>query len=161
MIGTLYIRRCDTKKLLAILLFALAIVSSVTAAPVWELSYDTGTITVSVTNAPQWATYLTLSADSNGIISNSEAGPDAPPDSYTDNGTLWVMIDNSSPYTYNDGIWLTADFAFAPGKISSVVSLYEYVEAEAAFYVRDSIVVPEPGTIALFCLGGLMLRRRK
>jgi hypothetical protein len=151
------------------------------SAPDWTISHNTllDKVTISVTDPLQEDIFLILAVDSNGILSNFAEGPNAPSDSfsagtltlndydlhlgYLGQGELWLMVDNSSPYTYGAGDWLTAHFAFASGKTSAVVSLYmldvEGFEGDEVFLT--SHVIPEPITLFLFSLGSLFLYRRR
>jgi hypothetical protein len=73
------------------------------------------------------------------------------------------MEDWYLPCIYNDGDWLTATFAFAPGETSATISLYLFngeIGGEVLL-TSHSMGVPEPITLSLLAFGGLFLRRRK
>jgi hypothetical protein len=169
------------KKILVILL--IFTVTSLTNATVWtitdELMSPTYAITVSVIDNPRIDLGLALAVDSGGILSDFAAGPDAPADSssygtlednywgsdwsYLGQGEIWGMEDWYLPCIYNDGDWLTATFAFAPGETSATISLYLFngeIGGEVLL-TSHSMGVPEPITLSLLAFGGLFLRRRK
>ncbi len=168
------------KKILIIFLI-LTVTSITNATTVWTITAEPMSpaykITVSVTDNPQ-DVFLALAVDSDGILSDFAAGPNAPEDTWqcgtlADNvygldfsdlgqGEMWSMLDFQAPIVYDDGDWLTADFAFAPGSSSSVVSLYQIdVTTGAESFLISHTMVPEPVTLSLLGLGGLFLRRRK
>jgi len=72
-------------------------------------------------------------------------------------GEVWWMIDvTGTPPVYTDGEWLKATFSGSPPMLPTV-TIYEFnIQTE-----KFTEITPEPATIALFCLGGLMLRRNK
>ena len=160
-------------KRVLIISLVLTVTSITNATTVWtitdELMSPAYKITVSVIDNPQ-AICLALAVDSNGILSNFAAGPDAPPDSsfydtmedyglsYLGQGEVWGMEDWDWPGVYNDGDWLTADFVFAPEKTSATISLYWLGDPT---FLTSHIVVPEPMALSLLGLGSLFLRRRK
>jgi hypothetical protein len=136
-------------------------------------------LTVSVIDPCEEDIFLILAVDSGGVLSSFAKGSDAPSDSfsagtlilndydlhfgYLGQGELWLMADWSLPFTYDDGNWLTADFDFAPGKTSSVISLYFLdMDGEPGDEVLVAPhVIPEPITLCLLGFGGLFLCRRK
>ena len=163
------------KKLL-VLVLVLALAS---VANAWILSYNEGTSVVTVTAEAADAKtdmYLALLVDSAGVLSNFGFDANAPesavsflstPDGGmpspldTLQGELWNFTDSSEPYEYPVGPWFHATFAFAAGPAASTVSLYEWYEGDNSAILRAIITIPEPATMALLCIGGLFLRRRK
>lgn len=165
-------------KRVLIISLVLTVTSITNATTVWTITDEPMSpayeITVSVIDNPQ-VICLALAVDSNGILSNFAAGPDAPKDSssygtledntlywdlsYLGQGEVWGMEDLDWPGVYNDGDWLTADFVFAPGKTSATISLYWL--GDPPIFLTSHVVVPEPITLSLLALGGLFLRRRK
>lgn len=116
----------------------------------------------------QDATYIAITMVGSGTLT-SYLGPDAPSDSELlgtmadlgisgtyGNGDVWAMI--SSTGTYSAGVWLIADYTGADW--GDVIAVYE-TDGGSFFYLDSIAIIPEPATIALLCLGGLMLRRRK
>jgi len=168
------------KKLL-VLVLVLGLASLANAwYPGWYLTYDSKTNVITAvagSTATLGDMYLALVVDSAGTLSSFTADTNAPESAVsfatlphlalaspldTLTGELWVFTDSSEPKLYLVGPWFHATFAFAAGPVPSTVSLYEWYENENTITLRDDIViVPEPATIALLCLGGLMLRRRK
>lgn len=164
-----------------LIIFLILTVTSLThAAVTWTITDDgVGNITASVIDNPDEQLFLIMVVDSDGVLSDFAKGVNAPSDSmsigtpadntygialgYLGQGEVWMMTDNTVPYIYNDGDWLTADFTFAAGKTSSVVSLYtlDIEGSEGEEVLVDSLVIPEPMTLSLLAFGGLFLRRRR
>jgi len=157
------------KKLL-VLMLVLAMASLASAVPVWTITKTASVITVSVSgNAGQ--TVIGLAVDSGGVLSGLAKGAQAPASSssvailqeyYPELGTgeIWAMIHiTTDTQVYVDGSWLTASFAFAEGMTSATVKLYDTPEA-GGYTELASLVIPEPATIALLCLGGLLIRKK-
>ena len=163
------------KKLL-ILVLVLGLAS---AANAWVLSYDEGTsVVTAISEAGDTLgdSYLGMVVDSAGILSSFGSDPCAPetaqnfsnlPESSLplllaeQQGELWTFTDSGEPYEYPVGPWFHATFAFASGPAASTVSLYEWYEGDNSAILRAIITIPEPATMALLCIGGLFLRRRK
>jgi len=157
------------KKLLVLLVLAMATIAS--AAPVWTLTHDAGVITVSVVDNPGAPINLVMAMQtSEGTLSNFVKGPNAPADSALigdvgDNfpdlgdGEIWAMAHlTTGTLVYLDGDWLSFDVTLAGA--TGTVSLYEYIEADGTTPFITSIFIPEPATIALLCLGGLLIRKK-
>jgi hypothetical protein len=171
------------KRVLVIfLVFAItSLANAVPVTPVWTISSEAMSpeyaITVSVVDSPQVSILLALVVDSNGILSNFAAGPNAPEHTYsygtlTENyggwdlshlgqGEIWDMLDYTAPAEYVDGDWLSAEFVFAPESDSSVVSLYQIDGEGNETFLTSHTVIPEPMTIALLGVGSLFLCRRR
>jgi len=156
------------KKLVLVLVLALA-----SLAGAWTLSYSEGVVTATAESTDVLGDlYLGLGVDADGVLSDYALGANAPSDctdygSYADNsividdltGEIFFMADYSTPYTYTTGAWLQGNFAFAEGSSSAVVYLHQFYD-EGDPDLRAQITIPEPATIALLCLGGLLLRKK-
>lgn len=147
-----------------LVLVAILAMSSMASAMTVSL-IDTGTaINVNVAGAT-YDPYLGLVIQAPGTLSNFAAGADAPsvassfgPITVDGAGEVWGFgVASGEPY--NDGVWLTADWA--AGSAVDVIA-YETFDGGGSWQELARITVPEPMTIALLGLGSLfMLRRRK
>jgi hypothetical protein len=157
------------KKLL-VLLLVLGMASAASAALVVSQP-DPTSLEVVVSGDLTQDLYLILSSD--GVLSGFTIGADAPdlsnyagptsdlagmglfPVGYV--GEYWVMASSQNPYPLT-GTYLTA----MGGDVGDSVNLSWFDEAGGAGDLGTIILVPEPMTVALLGLGGLlMLRRRK
>jgi hypothetical protein len=159
------------KKMLTLVVILLSIASLASASTIAAYNAGTNVISVTVTNNTG-SEYIGLSITSGaGILSGFAKGPQAP--ASTDNfanlgvagyyqgygeGELWTCVDTAGVPTYIDGSWLTANFS---GAKPSTVTLWAYDENTEGFTAIQTILIPEPATIALLCLGGLLLRKKK
>lgn len=157
------------KKLLALMvIFSLTAV--VSATPIWTLSYNEATqmITVNI-SGNQGSLYIGLGIDS-GSLDGFAKGVNAPVDSQmVDNNTnlgidglfgtgeVWTMVHMAGVPTYVDGAWLVAH---VNPIVPATVKAFEYIEATGEFVERGSVFIPEPATMALLALGGLLFRRK-
>jgi len=154
------------KKLL-VLVLVLAVASLASADPIWDLAKSgvgtSGGITVSVTSNPQSYVYLALGiVGDEGVLSNFAMGANAPASTayFADlgsnfpeagQGEIWIMIHvTTATPVFPDGVWLTADWAASS---QATVSLYQFDDNSGALNFISSVLVPEPATIALLCLG--------
>jgi len=106
-------------------------------------------------------------ADLIGVLGNpivlSAAGDMSSKSPYTDgggwgNGELFGTAGSPASGTVHVGVQHTIDFV-AAGAGETIVHLYDGTSYEGLDMV--TIIVPEPATIALLCLGGLLLRKKK
>lgn len=164
------------KKLL-VLVLVLAMASLASAATVWSMSNTAGAISVSVTENPGAYVYLALGiTGGNGVLSAFAAGANAPASSanFADlasnfpeagQGEIWIMIHvTTGTPVFNDGEWLTASAANTSTTEDALVTLYQFDDNTSELIALGPTatipMVPEPATIALLCLGGLLLRKK-
>jgi hypothetical protein len=158
------------KKLL-VLMIVLALASLANAVTITG-DYNSTTKVISVSVADnEGSLYLGISVtDGDGVVGSFGLGADAPASSenfdmmgegqyYPDNGEgeLWTMVHVSGTPVYVDGEWLVATFS---GSTPSTVTVWSFVEDGEVFTEEEVIVIPEPATIALLCLGGLLIRKK-
>ena len=156
-------------KNLLVLALVLAVTSFAAAVPVWTITDVGGAVTISVAASDARDLYLALTVDSGAVLSSIAKGANAPSDSMSagslasnavvlpgETGEVWAMADFSSPYTYGAGTWLTATRTGSP----TTIRLYE-VDENSGTAPLASLYIPEPATIAILSLGGLLLRRKK
>ena len=155
------------KKLL-VLLLVLGMTSAASAAIVSQPDSDSLAVVVSGELAGDL--YLILSSD--GALTGITLGADAPdlsgysgptsdlagmglfPVGFV--GEYWVMASSQNPYPLT-GTYLTA----MGGAVGDQVNLSWFDEAGGAGDLGTIILVPEPMTVALLGLGGLMMLRRR
>ena len=155
-----------------IVLLVLGMTSMAGAALVGDVWASAWTINVDISGATT-DLYLALAVEGTGwTLTNFAAGADAPSDSSMfstladaglsslGTGELWAMADFSPPYTYDNGQWLTATVVWDGFSGFEDIKVYE-VDESLGTTLLDSLLIPEPMTIALLGLGGLFLRRRK
>lgn len=155
------------KKLL-VLLLVLGMASAASAALVEQP--DSSSLAVVVSGDLGADLYLILSSD--GALSGITLGADAPdlsgyagptsdlagmglfPAGYV--GEYWVMASSQNPYPLT-GTYLTA----MGGAVGDSVNLSWFDEAGGMGDLGTIVLVPEPMTLALLGLGGLMMLRRR
>lgn len=154
------------KKLL-VLMLVLGLATAANAVT-YDLSGDTmtatGTISVDVTGATA-DVYLALVISSPGGLGTFTKGTYAPSMTGSvmaatvngDAGEIWAF-GTIPEELYQDGSWLTA--AWSGASTNATITVYSTPDG-LSYTFLDSVLVPEPMTIALLGLGGLFLRRRK
>ena len=165
------------KKLLTLMLvFGLASVASASlsmdiSGTVEVVQGDTLTITTSSDDTAQegYLGYIIIEAGGDGALSNpvtlSNAGNIAGTNPYSEEG--WgVGYELSASSTVSDlvaGDHFTVDWATSGLNVgdTAVVSLWLDPDYDTPQATATLTVIPEPMTIALLGLGGLLLRRRK
>jgi hypothetical protein len=76
------------------------------------------------------------------------------------NGELWTMLSFTS--VYPTGVWLTVNYSGAVA--GDTITAYQSVDGNFDdIYLQSNTItiIPEPATIALLCLGGLVLRKKR
>ena len=157
------------KKLLVLVLG----LASLANAQIWTGAYDdvTKIVNVSITNSAG-RMYIGLAiTDGDGTLSPFSMGAQAPVSSAMfatlgagmdyegyGEGELWCIIDVRPTPVYTDGEWLKATFS---GSMPSTITMYSFNEMTEVFTIEGLMLIPEPITMSLLSLGGLMLRRRK
>jgi hypothetical protein len=71
-------------------------------------------------------------------------------------GDLWTMISYTN--TYPDGVWIDASYAGAVE--GDLITAYVSLDGENYTTLGQIEIIPEPATIALLCLGGLLIRKK-
>jgi hypothetical protein len=173
------------KKLLAIL-FILTAVSSANATISMTLSGDStpGSGIIDLYVVPSATGQLDLSMaiclKGTGTLSAGTLGASAPTDSEDagvdmagmdaalgtslvatyGNGEIWSMMSYTS--VYPTGVWLTVTYSGIGA--DAVITAYQSADGnfdDVDMQSNSLMAIPEPATIALLCIGGLMLRRKK
>jgi hypothetical protein len=165
------------KKLLTLMLvFGLASIASATlsmdiSGTVSVMQGDTLTITTSSNATAQegYLAYIIIEEGGDGALSNpvvlDDAGNNASTSPYSEDE--WgVGYELSAASTLNDlaaGDHFTVDWDTSDLNVGDtcVVSLWLDPDYDTAQATATLVVIPEPMTIALLGLGGLLLRRRK
>ena len=159
------------KKLLTLLLI-LGMVATANATLSSSLTGDdnvgAGSVALNITpSSDQADTYMVITIQGSATLT-SALGDDCPADSeivgtmadfgldttYGD-GDVWSMTSYTS--TYPTGVWIDADYTGAV--VGDVLTARESVDG-SSWTTLGSITIPEPATMALLCLGGLLLRKK-
>jgi hypothetical protein len=159
---------CIMKKLL-ILVMVLAMASLASATLSFSVSGTAGSEAVSLNAVGEisdgyWG--VSVSGD-DATIGTFVVGVKAPTisgvfaagtDAGMPNGELWLFATANTDEAYQDGSWLTAAITRTA---AATLHLWTYTDGDpAAVETTVELLVPEPMTIALLGLGGLLLRRR-
>lgn len=72
-------------------------------------------------------------------------------------GDVYGMISYTNAYP--DGVWINASYSGA--LCTDIITAYASIDGENWTEIAYMGPIPEPATIALLCLGGLMLKRKK
>jgi hypothetical protein len=72
------------------------------------------------------------------------------------NGEVWGFGIGIPPEVFQDGVWLTAQMT----RTAVATATLTYYDSDGNITGHTDYIVPEPVTIALLGLGGLLLRRR-
>ena len=161
------------KKLLVIcLVFSLASIASATIS--MDLSGtkyiavdETLTVSVSSDTTDAWLGYIIVEDGGDGALSNPETltGDISETPAYSEGGwgVGYEITIADSGGNISSGIQVTVDYVGLVLNDTCVISLWDDSVGYDPGDVQGSVtvIVPEPMTIALLGLGGLLLRRRK
>ena len=144
-------------KRVLVLILPFTVGLTVNAATVYNLTADETSVYLNVTGPPE-DVYGAMAIESPGVFTAARLGPQAP------DGSSWDLMDPPTSAMgmflgagYEDGVWAITDYS-----VATAVTVYFYTTPDGASYdLQDSIVVPEPTTIALFGLGAILLYRRR
>ena len=148
------------------LLFLAAILFMAPITAGWTVSLnDTGTtVELSVFEAmSDNMEGLAMVIEAPGLLTNFVDGPQAPMtflfDTVTINGDsggqFWLFL---QPPAFVDGVWFIADWS---ASVPVWVSAYAELDHGSGWVLVDQILVPEPMTIAMLGLGGLLIFRNR
>jgi hypothetical protein len=160
------------KLLFLVLVLAMASLANATISMTLSGSSNTGWGTLNLWVVPssnQSDLSMAVCIQGVGTLS-SYLGPDAPPDSwpgsiepfYYDGGIGEVFNMISYTSIYPTGVWLMINYSGAV--LGDKITAYQSFDGnfDDVDLISNTItIVPEPATIALLCLGGLMIRRKK
>jgi len=147
-----------------LVLAAILFIAPIAAGMTVSLNNTGTTVELSVFDEPEVG-IIAMVIEDPGLLTNFVDGPQAPMsflfETVTINGDLgqWRQFLQRPPLP--EGVWLIADFsASVPVRVSAyrgyVVGRDEYL-----WLLMDQIYVPEPTTIALLALGGLLIIRNR
>ena len=124
---------------------------------------DTGTtieLSVFGYGSPDYICGIAMVIESPGLLTNFVEGPEAPtslkgPVTINGDSGEYRLFVPLNPFV--DGVWLIADWS---ASVPVRVSAYEGMPRED-WILLDRIQVPEPTTIAMLALGGILLLRNR
>lgn len=126
---------------------------------------DTGTtVELSVFDEPENG-IIAMVIEAPGVLSNFVDGPQAPMYSFFETVTIngdsgkWKLFLQRPPF--GDGVWLIADWSASIPVWVSAYRGFPVGRDEYNWFLLDQIQVPEPTTIALLGLGGLLILRNR
>jgi len=100
-----------------------------------------------------------------GLLTNFVDGPEAPTfslfDTVTINGDSGELRCFPPSPNYVDGVWLIADFSATVPVWVSAYKGFSLGGGEFDWFLQDRIQVPEPTTITLLALAGILLLRNR
>ena len=159
------------KKLL-VLVLVLALSSLASAQTIMEeisLSYAGGAITITglttaIGDKITGGIYVSAGDNANATVGAPLHGYPAAGDLC--NITQWegwngvdINVQKSSEGTISTGTWF--DFGLTTSLDDVTFDIFDYDVSGTVPVGMMTVIIPEPATIALLCLGGLILRRRK
>lgn len=157
--GLIKTRRVTPMKRSVVLILSLTVAVTCNAAITYNLTADDTSIYVNATlDGTPDSVYGIMTIGSPGVFTAAYLGPQAP------DGSSWALEEppteamGAFPATGDEhGIWAITDYSAASAVTVEFYTTYDFAD----IYFEDSIVVPEPTTIALLGLGALVLRKRR
>jgi hypothetical protein len=128
-----------------------------------------GNVSISVSNIGEWLDgFMVVTIQGAGTLT-SQKGPAAPTEAALagtmaefdlattyGNGDVWTMISSTS--VYPSGVWINA--AYAGAVAGDVLTARVSLDGATWTDLGSITIVPEPATMVILALGGLLFRRK-